>query len=32
MPGTDGNVEVFVNHEQSRVPFNGSATSTPSRT
>jgi hypothetical protein len=25
MPGDDGNVEVFVNHEQSRVPFNGSA-------
>jgi uncharacterized protein DUF839 len=25
MPGTGGNSEVFVNHEQSRVPFNGSA-------
>ncbi len=25
MPGTDGNVEVFVNHEQSRVPFAGFA-------
>jgi Bacterial protein of unknown function (DUF839) len=25
MPGTGSNVEVFVNHEQSRVPFNGFA-------
>ena len=25
MPGPDGNVEVFVNHEQSRVPFAGFA-------
>jgi hypothetical protein len=25
MPGTGGNTEVFVNHEQSRVPFSGSA-------
>jgi hypothetical protein len=25
MPGTGGNAEVFVNHEQSRVPFAGSA-------
>ena len=25
MPGSGSNVEVFVNHEQSRVPFNGSA-------
>jgi hypothetical protein len=25
MPGADGNVEVFVNHEQTRVPFDGLA-------
>jgi hypothetical protein len=25
MPGTDGNVEVFVNHEQTTVPFDGLA-------
>ena len=25
MPGSDGTVEVFVNHEQSRVPFAGFA-------
>ncbi len=25
MPGSGGNAEVFVNHEQSRVPFSGSA-------
>src|SRR6266496_410739 len=25
MPGVGGNAEVFVNHEQSRVPFAGSA-------
>jgi hypothetical protein len=25
MPGANGNVELFVNHEQSRVPFSGSA-------